>query len=607
MSSEPIVSNQLPPPRIPLIIGFVGSAQALADFHRKWNELATSLQLVTPLSVLHAINDNKLGVFDDFCDGTSVALADSMEIAQDSPRNTATYLLRNCSIVVWASDAAKCTPSLVTVLDDLNLKGILPSDTPTSGEAVPMLELPRQCPLLPWDKVDPALDRITITIAAEVAKDTSNKCFHQLRQMFKLGHRSVKNPSDIDIAIDGIGQQLTCLESFNRDACDMYANPAETANLAGASLFHSSTSSDVKFGVNPECIGTTPESCLHGQSLRRIDQMYSLADALARKYQEKWQRLSFATLKNVDTLSQWSLLLFPRSLLFLSWLAATLLVVSTESLELLRCEKGWEWLSPFSFISYSGVLIWGLWRFLIGRAERWENKHQDYRLLSEGLRVQFYWNAAHGAALAGNTRMRSYAADWLPSHAGEIEWVRKALHNVRFFNPPEPCGAVPWKEIHQDFIVGQISYHENIYIKRRERVAEKLHSHAQLFLGIFILMFVTLTIYAIAELAHIHIAHEIAPMWHHIAVGIMIVSLVVSLTLNEAKEGFALEPEMRRGAAAIQILKNSKQIWDSTATEESGSLEIRERVLFELGCLFLRDQSDWLFLHRERPIQPAHG
>lgn len=74
---------------------------------------------------------------------------------------------------------------------------------------------------------------------------------------------------------------------------------------------------------------------------------------------------------------------------------------------------------PWVAIVYAGLLILGVFIYLIGNWHRWQQKYLNYRALAEAFRVQFFWR------LAG---VKAHVADsYLRGQRDELDGIRQAM------------------------------------------------------------------------------------------------------------------------------------------------------------------------------------
>jgi predicted membrane channel-forming protein YqfA (hemolysin III family) len=136
-------------------------------------------------------------------------------------------------------------------------------------------------------------------------------------------------------------------------------------------------------------------------SIERLASAYAVADSLAIHFQTRTQK----TLK---------LLVF--------------LVLGAVVLFGVYAHLGGEEWQLWCLAAYILVLAVADFFYLCAKREDQQNKHQDYRTVAEGLRVQFYWR------LAG---MSESAADYyLSKQRSELDWIRHAVQAWGVLTPP---------------------------------------------------------------------------------------------------------------------------------------------------------------------------
>ena len=294
--------------------------------------------------------------------------------------------------------------------------------------------------------------------------------------------------------------------------------------------------------------------------------------------------------------------------------------------------------------------------FLFIRWRRWQDKHQDYRAVAEGLRVQFYWR------LAG---LEDAASDYYVHHQrDELTWIPRAIRACGLVSPP----------VHDDRLVSVqelwVSSQAEYYDRARNRAQDNLRWRyagsgaigASLGIGAALVYqasadsrWLQVLLVAVGAIFIVHfavvllewwderrdpIAHtgSNAPFWR--IVGAAVASLGTALMLKlpdwvpdgpdwlpvdrahwwlvafsvTAVTGALLhahsqvsafaEHARRYGRLAVVFRRASARLQTML---DSGELHRGRAMIVQLGKEALADHGDWVVLHRERPIELPEG
>ncbi|QBQ99516.1 hypothetical protein [Paraburkholderia pallida] len=540
---------------------------------------------------------------------------------------SATYLLRSCALVFVATGDAAPAETLRTALAD-HAK-TLPLNTPNAGNQVSVFSLPEPAPIV---RVPDDLPLPRLAADASRAIDGLRARPARVAASLLSGEREVEMPDEEParalFRAREVLRQWASIEEFNRDA-----RAWEAAHGTGGAA-----PGDTPLALRAGALDALGVAAEPRADLAMMNRVFVVADRLSGQWQREWSRLRLTEVKALasGSLSGWPR---PLSLFVLAILAAGSLALASEFAEASPFPRGLlpEGLErlPGSlfFIAYASILVFGLWRLIVHRARRIEGRHQDYRLLAEGLRIQFFWSATAPYGSDPDGAMRSYVADHIPlARRSAMFWVRAALHAIRFSAAPARSVAADaplrakaeWDAIGQALIEDQLKYGEDTLLSRRRHALRKLHGWSRLCLSTFLLCLGVLFARAVVQVLdslHGDLVPEAVvrffdqPMLGHWLVIGMVVSLVISLSSSEAAEGFGLEAEIRRGEATNAMLASAMHHWEATHHDASTgdaqglarAVKQREKLLFDLGRLMIDDYTEWFHIHRERPAQAVHG
>jgi len=246
---------------------------------------------------------------------------------------------------------------------------------------------------------------------------------------------------------------------------------------------------------------------------------------------------------------------------------------------------------------------------LPARGLKSRRKHEDYRALSEALRVQFYWLAA------GIERMA--ATVYLEKHAGDMTWVRHATSDVLLHHWEESSDP------HQDNVLSQSLVHKWTsnqleYFKSSSRKLERKHWLLNGFaVALFVPAFFGPGIY-LWIVMHYHGIADAHDKLLSVATAIAVFLAIMGWNFAELK---GYEPEalqydrmigsFRRACNDLErlFLKLAEvERHDPENQELLNALtdDIRNRLIV-VGQDALAENGDWLAMHRGRDLKMIHG
>jgi hypothetical protein len=237
---------------------------------------------------------------------------------------------------------------------------------------------------------------------------------------------------------------------------------------------------------------------------------------------------------------------------------------------------------PIAFVAYR-----------IARHFDYENRYQDYRTLSEGLRVQAAWFSC------GLTAERADSG-YLGMQETELQWIRMALGYAHFaFRAPDGAARVVGDGC-RAWIDEQWRYF-SATPRREERDLNRLRiaSRAMFWLAIAISLVVGALLY-LPPVSHL-VSWQPAAKGELLRVPATAFGLYAAIALLIAnysdKRGFG--QNVRRYDRMFAVYDRARKRLDATPGIESE--EARELVR-ELGRAALIENADWLLTRRERPI-----
>lgn len=244
----------------------------------------------------------------------------------------------------------------------------------------------------------------------------------------------------------------------------------------------------------------------------------------------------------------------------------------------------------FLFLAF---LLIGLALAFIARRRQWHRKYLDYRVLAEGLRVQFFWAAA-GIHSEGQTK---FAYDnFLRQRDMELGWIRNVMRVAGTLGDAGPSAvdaaglryAVDhW--IGVDSRAGQLDYYSSKASQRARanRVTGAL-THLCLWGGIAVAIALAFFLDAIGENMQVPLI---------VLMGILPLIAGVAETYTQRKADRELTKQYQFMA---HVFSNARRRINEAADDDE-----RREVLQGLGDAALSEHAEWILIHRER--QPETG
>ena len=261
--------------------------------------------------------------------------------------------------------------------------------------------------------------------------------------------------------------------------------------------------------------------------------------------------------------------------------------------------------------------------FRAARKQDYENRYQDYRAISEGLRVQNAWCSA-------GLRERMVDAAYLRMQHSELQWIRMAIRTAYLvFDARTARGGESTKSpACMQWVEGQRDY----YKRAAQREEQKKRRITRISEGSVVAGFaLTIIVIALANLNGNYfspkLVHDQQGAWYH---GVMLrlngMHLVhIAWLENHPRfvHFFETVPAPLAAMAALLMRFYTQQrgfsesarryqrmftVFDYAARRlhdihEDGAQDSAHLVIEELGREALTEHADWLILHRERPLQ----
>lgn len=588
---------------VPLVIGIAGELDesTLAQL-----TALSALLPATPLRVLHATASGVPAQYHFIHQQLSKITNDASaltpsDMSRSEDEHQAVTLLRSCSLVLRASQQQI---PLHVILNDYS-KGLpywaaVATGSAQSGGNLDLHSLPQPAPLLGKQEFQRLLN--------ELGRQTSMSM--KARRITRWQALRQTLP---DVTAIWRGLTLTNTEDkASRKKLTILGNQLQELNL---------------FNIEVQAFEQQQESGADHifTGVTATERMHTIADTLASQYQDAWQTLVYSTTKRIVQnggfiyswrtsrlqifFQEW--LLRFRSLVGLGMIAAIAFAAYTElsggckaddPFAFTGCASAaWEHYAGLVFLSiYLAALLIAFFRYGSAKRAESERKHQDYRLFAECLRVQHYWN---------HSGLHECVADALPTVDSEDNhWIKNALRAIHLQESDQNKAQTPDapERIKEEFIEGQLRYHENILLERRELAANYLAARARIGLSCFILCVNAIVINTFSE-TFLHVGME--GMAHHFLILITLASLSFWAANKKVLDNFGLESEIRRAKAMVAAFNNVKVFLraQSSLQNDGNADQINRAAILSIGRVFVLDQANWHALHHERPVEAATG
>lgn len=295
-------------------------------------------------------------------------------------------------------------------------------------------------------------------------------------------------------------------------------------------------------------------------ALERIIAPYSGADVLSQFYQKK-----------TNTYINWIYILF--------FAAVLLYGIIDLNYYLVLC-----------YIALIPAIAFLVYR---SKAEKIEDRFLDYRALAEGLRVMVFWR------IAGIDERVSY--NYLSKYAGLVSWISRAIRNVEVIGLANggSLGAVDTKNkkervdiTNKLWIESQIEY----YGRKRSPLYMRSLDLGNLALVSFVLTLLFALLFGI-YLLFAGLGNEGAITRFEVLIGAA-AAIGVAAQAYKSKKAY---DELERRYALTQ------HIYMSASRKLKASSGSPEGILIAVGKEALLENSDWLWTHRNLPIELPKG
>ena len=222
-------------------------------------------------------------------------------------------------------------------------------------------------------------------------------------------------------------------------------------------------------------------------------------------------------------------------------------------------------------------------------AKHWrvESKYLDYRAVTEGLRVKFFWQIAGIREPVGNLYLRKLRT--------ELDWIRNGF---RGWDLGEPASAVLTNDsvrlLKTNWVEDQFNYFGK-KAEENERNAEWFERSALAFM-----------VFAIFGLGSSFFT-RLNPFWSDINNILIDVCLAIGALLHHYGNQMAFAEHQKQYARMRVAFGSASDFLAQELARDSDDGMCAGACILKLGREALAENGDWVLLHRERPLELPHA
>ena len=251
-----------------------------------------------------------------------------------------------------------------------------------------------------------------------------------------------------------------------------------------------------------------------------------------------------------------------------------------------------EYMQFFFLLPAFLLFFLGAWALnMVANKLQWHRKYLDNRALAEGLRVQFYW------LLAGIENFQSSAMAYdnlMQKQDLELVWIRHVMRGVSRASGSTVREVEDGLELSvQHWIgdensdAGQLGYYRTAAYNRGKKLTQNaFYGKITLWSGIAIAVFLLFAGQSLADL----------PM------NILLILMGVLPLMAGVREAYAYKRADKELTKQYQFMQKTFTL-ARQKLEHAADDEARKLVLRALGEACLEEHSEWILIHRERPLE----
>lgn len=238
----------------------------------------------------------------------------------------------------------------------------------------------------------------------------------------------------------------------------------------------------------------------------------------------------------------------------------------------------WFWLAGHVVLA---ILAWSAFRlFFKGKMPR-EEQFIEWRVLAEGLRVQFFWCASG---------LKYVASDYYrTSRLGDVDWITQSIRNLMMVTKSSQQPELLW--VKQAWVADQAKYFD----KAKSRDLAKVKTWNRSVLVMFSCAIVMTIITLVADLLGLD------GLWLNIMVLISGMSFVFSALAKAFMSQMGFEENVSRYERAAAIFKYAEQQIGRALAQGNDSMA--QELLKVLGWEALYENAAWLQMNRTNEFE----
>ncbi len=228
----------------------------------------------------------------------------------------------------------------------------------------------------------------------------------------------------------------------------------------------------------------------------------------------------------------------------------------------------------------------GFFVFVIAEKRAWHRKYLDYRTLAEGLRVQFYWAAAG----VKDEKYTNFAHEnFLHKQDLELGWIRNVMRvaSCRSVIEADSATDAGLEFAMRSWIGGQVEYFEKcVAVRTRlDRITKRIG---------FTCLSAGITATILLALFQTQVTENIKKL--------LIVLMGILPLIAAIREGYSY---MKADKELINQYRFMHRIFAGAqrSLKVARDNEERREILEALGNVALQEHSEWILMHRKRPLK----
>jgi hypothetical protein len=228
----------------------------------------------------------------------------------------------------------------------------------------------------------------------------------------------------------------------------------------------------------------------------------------------------------------------------------------------------------------------------------WQDKHQDYRALAEGLRVEFFWSLVEMPASVGDHYLRKQKS--------ELEWIRIAIQNLtgmkaRHSDPTTDSAKLGLVMKH--WVQDQARY----FARSARRDHHELERYEKWIKYLMTCSPLVAFLTALVGIIPSHLGHWMHenPVAHKLLIVLVFALAGIAGVLHNYVDKRALAQHVKQYERMSLLFAVAERRYKKSIDDKD--FDEANKLLLELGKEALDENGAWLLLHRERPVDVPHA